>query len=126
MRPPAVIVDCPIPNRHLQMAFVEWNQEVETFATKAAAESYAHRVRLGSPHRCTQNSYTQVRETLVDFFSEDAISIVDDEAVGMVAWQRFPELLQRPFGRGMGGDVVVENPAGSDLYDDEDVEGPEG
>jgi len=26
----------PIPNSHLKMAFVEWNQEVETFATKAA------------------------------------------------------------------------------------------
>jgi len=37
MGPSAVIVDCPIPNRHLQMAFVEGNQEVQTFATKAAA-----------------------------------------------------------------------------------------
>ena len=41
----------------------------------------------------------------------------------MIARQRFPELLQRPFRRGMGRDVVVENLAGSDLQDDEDVEG---
>src|SRR5215510_2614553 len=36
------------PNRHLQMA-VEGNQEVETFATKDAAQSLAHRVRLWGP-----------------------------------------------------------------------------
>src|SRR5215472_848579 len=92
MRPPPVIVDCPIPNRHLQMAFVEGNQEVETFTTQAAAQSLAHRVCLGGSHRCPQNSNTQVRETLVELMSEDAIAIVDDEAIGMVTRQRFPEL----------------------------------
>src|SRR5215471_16602377 len=47
--------------------------------------------------------------TPVDFRSEDAIAIMDDEAIGMIARQRFPELLQRPLRRGMGRDVVVEN-----------------
>src|SRR5215471_21782966 len=98
MGSPPVIVDRPIPNRHLQMAFVERKQEVETFATKAAAESFAYRVGFRGSYWRPQNSYTQIRQTLVDFLSEDAISIVDDEAVGMVARQRFPELLQRPFG----------------------------
>ena len=105
------------------MAFVERKQEVETFATKAAAESFAHRVAFRGSYWRPQNSYTQIRQTLVDFLSEDAISIVDDEAVGMVAWQRFPELLQRPFRRGMGRRFVVEDLTGSDLYDDEDIEG---
>ena len=76
MWPPAVIVRGPIPgreplagrpdNNHLQMAFVEWNQEVETFATQTAAEPLAHRVRLGGPHRRPQNPYTQIGKTLVD------------------------------------------------------------
>ena len=44
----------------------------------------------------------------------------------MVARQRFPELLERPFGRGVGSDVLVENLAGSDLYDDEDAGGAKG
>jgi hypothetical protein len=48
-RSPAVIVHSPVPNSHVKMAFVEWNQEVETFATKAAVESLAHRVRLLGP-----------------------------------------------------------------------------
>src|SRR5215813_13877634 len=42
----------------------------------------------------------------------------------MIVRQGFPELLQRPFRRGMGRDVLVKNLAGSDLHDNEDVEGP--
>src|SRR5215831_16604653 len=126
MGSPTVIVDRPIPNRHLQMAFVERKQEVETFATKAAAESFAHRVRLGGPQRRPQNPYTQIGKTSVDIRREYAVAIVDDEAVGMVARQRFPELLQGPFRRRMRSDVLMKNLAGSDFYDDEHVEGAEG
>ena len=42
MRPSPVIVDCPIPNRHMQMAFVERNQMVETLPTEASAQSLAY------------------------------------------------------------------------------------
>src|SRR5215471_10027554 len=126
MRPAPVIVDGPIPNSPLQMTFVEGNQEIQTFATKAPAQSLAHGVRLGGSHRRPQNSYPQVGESLVDFLCEDAIAIMDEEAVGMTARQRFPELLERPFRRGMGRYVLVDNPAGSDLHDQEDVEGAEG
>ena len=97
MRPPPVIVDRPIANGHLQMAFVEGNQEVETLATKAAAQPLAYRVRLRGSHRRPQNPHPQIGKALVDFLSKDAIAIVDDEAARMVARQRFPELLQRPF-----------------------------
>ena len=67
-----------------------------------------------------------MRQTLVNFLSEDAIAIMDDEAVGMIVRQRFPELLQCPFRRGIGCDDVVETPAASDLHDDQDVQGAEG
>lgn len=125
MGPSPVIVDGPIPISLLQMTFVEGNQEVQRFATKAPAQSLAHRVRLGGSHWRPQNSHPQVRETLVDVLSEDAVAIVDQEAVVMVARQRLPELLKRPFRGGMGSYVLVDNLAGSDLYDDKDVEGAE-
>jgi hypothetical protein len=84
------------------MPFVEWNQEVQTLPPKAAAESLAHRVRFRSSHRRPQNPYTQIGKALVDFLGEDAVSIVDDESVRMIARQRFPELLERPLRCGMG------------------------
>ena len=94
--------------------------------TKAPAQSLAHRVCLGGSQRRRQNSNTQIRQTLVDLISEDAIAIVEDEAIGMAARQRFPELRQRPFRRRMGSDVLVELLAGPHLYDDADVESTEG
>ena len=106
MRPAPVIVDGPIPNSPLQMTFVERNQEVQTFPTKALAQSLAHRVGLGGSHGRPQNSHPQVREALVDVLSEDAVAIVDQEAVGMISRQRFSELLLRPIRRGMGSYVV--------------------
>src|SRR5215469_14663151 len=109
MWPPTVIMRGPLANNPSEMTFVEGNQEIETFATKAPAQSLAHRVRLRRSHRRPQNSYTKVRQTLIDFRSEDAIAIVNEEAIGMIARQRFSELLQRPLRRGMGRDVVVDN-----------------
>src|SRR5215469_14967894 len=125
MRPAPVIVAGPVPNSHLQMAFVEGKQEVETFATEAAAQSLAYRVRLGGSHWRAQNPYAQIPKTLVDLRSEDTVPIVDDEAIGVIARQRFPELLQRPFRRGMVRDIVVDNPPRFYLHDDEDVEDTE-
>jgi hypothetical protein len=75
------------------MALVEWNQEVQTLATKALAQSLAYGV-LRRSHRRPQNSYTQMGKTLIDSLREDAVPIVDDEAVGRIARQRFPELRQ--------------------------------
>jgi len=108
------------------MALVEGNQEVQTFATKAAAQSFAYGVRLWGSHRRSQNPYPQIGKALVHRLREDAVPIMDDEAVGMAARQRFPELLPCPFRRGMGRGVVVENLAGSNLYHEEDIEGSEG
>src|SRR5215472_825460 len=76
MGPSAVIVDCPIPNRHLQMAFVEGNQEVQTFATKAAARSFVYGVRLWGSHRRSQNPYPQIGKALVNRLREDAVPIM--------------------------------------------------
>jgi len=59
----------------------------------------------------------RLRETLADFVCEGAIAIVDEETVGMIAGQRFPELLQRPCPGGMGCNpqrgVVVDSPGPS-------------
>src|SRR5262249_12138363 len=57
-----------------EMTFVEQNQEVKTFATKAPAQSLAHCVGLGGSHGRPQNSHTQVRQTLVDVLSEAAVA----------------------------------------------------
>lgn len=106
MWPPAIIVRGSIANSHLQMAFVEWDQKVETFATETAAQSLAHRVRFRGAHRRSQNPHPQIGKTLVDILREDAVAVVDEEAIRMITRQRFSELLQRPFRRGMSSYVL--------------------
>src|SRR5215469_3362739 len=124
MRPPAVIVDCPIP------VICRWR------SWKGISKSRHFRRRLPPSHAHTELAFgarTGARRTRTprsarpwsDVRGEDAIAIVDEEALGMTAGQSFSELLHRPFRRGIRGDVVVGNLAGSDLHDDEDVEGAE-
>ena len=126
MRPPPVIVDGPTPNRHFADGGRLRVSTSRDTPDEGCRPVVADRVRLRRSHRRPQNSYTQVRQTLVNFLSEDAIAIMDDEAVGMIVRQRFPKLLQCPFRRGIGCDDVVETPAASDLHDDQDVQGAEG
>ena len=46
---------------------------------------------------------------------------MDHESIRMVVCQKFAELLNRPFRRGMIGYIDKENPAGANLHRDEDV-----
>jgi hypothetical protein len=72
----------PLTNNPLEMTFVEGNQEVQTLPAKASTYSLAYRVGFGGSHGRPQNTYLQVRQTLVDLLSEDAVAIVDQEAEG--------------------------------------------
>src|SRR5215469_14461439 len=80
------------------MALVEGNQEVQTFATKAAAQSLAYGVRLWGSRRRSQNPYPQIGKALVHRLREDAVPIMDDEAVGM-AVRREASVTQPESGR---------------------------
>jgi hypothetical protein len=64
------------------MTFVPWNQQVKTPAMKAPAQSLAYRVRLWGSHRRPQSTNIQMRQTCVDVRSEDAVAIVNEEAMG--------------------------------------------
>ena len=89
------------PNR--EPSFADGVRGRESRSRDTRDEGYdpalAYRVRLRGSHWLRQDPHTQIGKALVDFLSKDAIAVVDDEAVRMVARQRFPELLQRPFRR---------------------------
>lgn len=77
----------------------ERDQEVQRLATEAAAEPLTYRVGPGRPDRSSKNSHSEVRHLFVELLGEAAISVVEC----------FAELLQRPFRRRMGGDIVMED-----------------
>ena len=65
---------------------------------------------------------TGVFNTCRDIWREDAIAIMDDEAIGALQRQTVPELLDRPFRRGMVGEIPVHDPACADVEEDEHIE----
>jgi hypothetical protein len=86
-------MDTPVFDAHPQMALVEWDQEVETLAAKASAEPFAYGVCHGRPHGNSKDSHPEVRHRLVQFPREDAVPIMDQESIGVVAGQCLSELL---------------------------------
>jgi hypothetical protein len=78
------------------------------------------------PPRRSQDPDAHVFHRLVQFFREDAVSVVDQELIRMVVWQCLPELLQRPLRGWMSGYVVMENSSRSHVHDHEHAEGAEG
>ena len=61
----------------------------------------------------SENSYSEVRYSLVQPSREDAVPIMDHEAIRMFVRKCLPELLQCPFRSRVGGDVVMENSPGA-------------
>src|SRR5512132_156957 len=119
-------MDSPLGDSHLQVALVERDQEVQTFAPQGPAQALAYGVCLWCPHRCSQYAHAQRGHSSVQLLGKDAIPIVDHESVRMVARKCLSELLQRPFRRKMGGHVVMENSPGTHFHQHEYVKGAEG
>ena len=105
------------------MAFAERNQEIQTLPAKTATEAFAVGIRLRRPCRRAENTHAEPRDRLVECAGKDAVPVVEHESVRMVAGQSFPELLQGPVRRRMGGRIVMENAASAHPHQQEDVEG---
>ena len=59
---------------------------------------------------------------LVQSSRENTVSIMDEEAVAMVSGDGFAQLLERPWGCGMGRHIAVEHAARGVLHHDKHVE----
>src|SRR5215472_10921123 len=97
MRPAPVVMHYPLGDRHLQMTFVDRDQEVEALAAQASAEPFTDRIGSRRPNRCPKNSHAEARHFHIQLLGEDGVPVVDHETIGMIAWKRLTELLQGPF-----------------------------
>ena len=108
------------------MALVERDQEVQALAASCSAEPLTYAICHWCPHGSSKNPRTKVRHRLVQFSREDAVAVVDQEAIRMAARQGLSELLQGPFRSWVGGNVVMNKLPGAQLQDHEYTENPEG
>ena len=71
MGPASVVMGCPLFDKHLQMAFVDRDQEVEALAAQASAQPFTDGVCPGRPNGSSKNSHSEARHFLVQPPGED-------------------------------------------------------
>jgi hypothetical protein len=61
-------------------------------------------------------------QTLIHSFGKNGVSIVDHEAISVIDWNGFAELLHGPLRRGMTGDIDMDQSTIGMLNDDKDIQ----
>ena len=90
-----------------EMVLAERYHPIEKLPSQCSHQSLTDRIRLGRPIRRLQNAQSQVPNGLIQCLGEDAVAIVDQESILVLRWERFPKLLEGPFGSRMRGHVTV-------------------
>jgi hypothetical protein len=104
------------------MFLAQRNHEIQTLPAYASHQPFAVGVRLWRSRGRLQYPQSKSLELLVHFCREDRITVPDQETVGMVARDRFAQLLQGPGCRWMRGDVAMHNAPCADLHQEEHIE----
>ena len=89
------------------MRFVNRDYEIQAFTTYAPNQPFAMRIRRRGPHWRTQPSHTQILNLVIQFSRETPLPIVNEEAIAVIAWKCLSQLLERPLGSGVLGDVDI-------------------
>src|SRR3954451_3810259 len=116
MRTAAVVMCRPLAKRAAEVPFVNRDHAIQAFTTHAPNQPFAMRIRGRGSHGRTQHFHTQVLKLVIQFSRETALPIVQDEAIAVIAWKCLSQLLERPLGGGVLGDVEVEDASRSDLH----------
>ena len=104
------------------MPFIQQDQPIQTLTTHAADHPLAKCIRLWCPHGRLENGQTHGRHGGIDALGIDAVAVVNEPSMGLVACNHHPELLRRPSRRRMVGHIPVQDPARADVQHHEDVE----
>ena len=115
-----VVVTHPLLEHAPKMPFIQHNQPVETLSTDRADQPLAIGIRLRAAHRSLQHRQTHCGNCPVDGRRINAVAVVNEEALWLIAGNHRAELLDGPVGRGVLRHVPMHDPACADLQEDED------
>src|SRR5215813_11201751 len=116
----------PCHHEVTEMILCQWDHQVQTLASQRPDEALTDRIRYGCPHWCLEDCEAQMTNALVESVRENAITVMDEEAIAVIRRYRFAQLLQGPLCRGMRRDVGMEQAAVGVLNDHKDVEHTKG
>src|SRR5215469_975737 len=117
-----IIVGNPLFQDSSHVPFVQRDEEIKTFPSNNAHEPFTKRIRLRRPKRSPQDDDAQRLQGAIQFRRVDAVPVVENEPVGLVARDDLSKLLDRPGCGRMIAHVEVSNLACSYLHDYKHVE----
>lgn len=74
---------------------------------------------LAHPHWRAEDAHYEPRDRLLEFLWKDAVPVVEDASIRMVAGPSLLELLHGRLRRRMGGHIVLESAAASHIHQHE-------
>src|SRR5437016_13282335 len=111
MGPTSFVMQHPCLYDALQVVLGKRDYKIETFPPQRADEPLAERIGLRGPHRRLEHPQSQVAYVLVKLLREDAIAVMDKEAVATVRGNGFAQLLQGPRRCRMRRDIDMRDAA---------------
>jgi hypothetical protein len=97
MRSFTVVMRNPLCEDSPEMLLIEGNPPIEALVPGSPNEAFAVCVCLRSAHRRSQHLQRHRIERIVDGSREDAVAIVDEEAIAAMKREATPKLLERLF-----------------------------
>lgn len=116
----------PLLQDEPERTLMEGNEEVQTLAAQRTAETFAHCLRLGCPQGRRHHAHSHRGSLFIPFLGENAVPVGKEVGIGRTARERRPELLPRPFRRGVGGPVVGEDSRSAQFHNHQSIQPAEG
>src|SRR5215510_13478008 len=83
VRAACIIMGNPSVQQVAQVAYSEWDETIEALLPERAQEPLAQRIGLRTPHRGLEHPEPEVPYALVELLRENAVAVVDEEAIAM-------------------------------------------
>jgi len=101
-------------------------QKIYTLPPECPHESLTERICLRTVRGRFEYLELEIPHAPIKLVRENTIPVMEEEAIGVVSRERFTQLLQRPWGRGMCRYVRMQNPACGMFHEYEHVEQAKG
>ena len=80
-----VVMGNPFLKHSPKMPFTEWEQPIQALSANCADQPFAMSVRLRCPHRRLENRQTHGCHHGIDALGIDAVAVVNDPSMGLIA-----------------------------------------
>jgi len=112
----------PLAENSAEVTLVDGNHVVQTFSSNRSNQPLTKSIGLRGSDRRFDGGDPQLLDRLVELGRKGAMSIVNEEAIGVVTRDGFAKLLQSPICGGMLGHIAVNDAPRSDFDQQQYIE----